>query len=447
MKKLFFSAIPICLVSFILFGISTAILGTKPTYAGNVSTSVDTVREASIIDDVIVESPLEYTLTEVRPQIELHTSGVNAYVVQSEDENIHLRVAPGGTKISVQATAHNDRMTIKICPPNVTFEDWSDFGNIIWSSDIFNLNSNVEAVIAFPKLIYDNLDVKHGSGTLMIDGLYATYNDFDIGSGKFEYSKSDQFTANQISLDIGSGNVVLNNAQTSYYNIDIGSGNLNINGLSGYGTIDMGSGNTAIAYSKLGSDDGERTLEMGSGNMTLYFPDDGGCELYPSVGSGNIRVSAYGIDKKLTLESDDECVTLGTGGAPYSIDMGSGNVKILNTSEYTAPVMFSGRPDLSNFAVIRDVEITGSAELISSSFTGAVIEGTADSSGETAVTGMPSDTPVPEMPAAPEAPDAPEAPAAPKPPQTNIVSSSSENTGERNTSAVSSVPTNYAAEY
>lgn len=120
MKKLFYSAIPICLVSFILFGISAGILGTKPyhsttDYAVSSGTVYETADGACWIDQ-IVEDVEEWTL-DARSEITLHTSGVNAYVVQSEDDLIHLRVASSGKRISVQASGDDATLTLKISPP------------------------------------------------------------------------------------------------------------------------------------------------------------------------------------------------------------------------------------------------------------------------------------------------------------------------------------------
>lgn len=401
MKKLFFSAIPICLVSFILFGISTAILGTKPPRNTSYTDAVQVYEGSEWYIDEVVSDVNEWTLSNETAYVELHTSGVNAYVVQSEDDEIHIRVATGGTRVSVQASCENDELTLKVSPPNVIFDSFADFGKILWENDIFNTNSNVEAVIAFPKVIYDRLDVKHGSGTLMIDGFNACSNKFEIGSGKFEFSKSDQYRASSIELDLGSGSAVLNNAQADSYDIDIGSGHFDINGLSGVGHINMGSGSGSIAYAEIPSDDyGERTVDIGSGTMNLFFPDDRGFELYPSIGSGSISIDAYGIQKKLTSHS--ESITLGNEASSfYYMEMGSGKVKIKNTSEYSAPVMFSGRPDIERFAVIGEVAIVSSSSQSDVSIPN-------EAQNEYAFSSMAEDTTTIAPPAA--APEAPKSP-------------------------------------
>ncbi len=198
MKKLFFSAIPICLVSFILFGISTAILGTKSrSYADNSAYVVpdDGGSNTSYIDETTERG--EWTLNAaVRPAVTLHTSGVNAYVIQSGDDDIHMRVASNnGSYVHVNAYTYGDMLHIEVCPPNVIFDGTIDFGKIFWMDDIFHGSPDTEVIIAFPKLIYEALYIEHGSGTLMVDGFNSKYNDFDIGSGKFEFSKSEQFTA------------------------------------------------------------------------------------------------------------------------------------------------------------------------------------------------------------------------------------------------------------
>lgn len=440
MRKLFFSAIPICLVSFILFGISVAILGTR--YETTVNSGVydggyDYSDRYQYICETVTRG--EWTFTDaVKPDINLRTSGVNAYVVQSNDDYVHVRVASNNSSsVRVNVYTEDDTLNIEVCPPNIIFDGEVDFGRIFWLDDIFHGSPDTEVVISFPQLIYDYLDIEHGSGTLMVDGLNAKYNDFDIGSGRFEFSKSDQFTAEKFDVDVGSGSTVISNMQTKHYNIELGSGHYDLSGLSGSGEIDMGSGNGSIAYSDFVDFFDEYNnheteicgLNMGSGTLNLYFPDNSGCYLYADIGSGSINVNAYGVEKKLTQSSDENELILGENSNTlyYNINMGSGKINIRNTSEYTASAPFEGRPDVSG--VITGITISSEGETTvnssSSSVNADVIEqatittGTAEfSSGEVTDTSLPQAVSSVSKPAeTPEAPEASEAPEAPKAPE------------------------------
>lgn len=446
MKKLFFSAIPICLVSFILFGITTAVMGTKPrnNYYTNSAYLIDGSSYNQYIDETVT-SVGEWTLTDaVRSSVSLHTSGINAYVVQSSDDDIHIRVASSNnSSIHVDAHTDGDTLDIEVCPPNIIFDGTIDFGKIFWLDDIFHDSPGTEVIIAFPKLIYDDLNIEHGSGTLMVDGFNAKRNDFDIGSGKFEFSKSEQFTADMFNVNVGSGTSVISNMQTKRYKIDLGSGHYDFNGLSGYGEIDMGSGSGSIAYSRfMGSEHDDCGdvchLNIGSGSLDLYFPDDEGCYLYTDIGSGIINVNAYGVEKKFTHSSADELSLGDVNDRCYYIDMGSGKVNVRNTSEYTMPTMFENRPDFVNSLRITGIFIgTESGDTVyssASSINAAVqldpedanmaveITDTLDQSGNASgtipydigsVTVVEQPPSPPEAPAAPSAPEAPEAPVAP----------------------------------
>ena len=452
MKKLFFSAIPICLVSYILFGISIAILDTKP-YRGGASSGIYT----DVIDygmvtyiDETVSNTGKWILTDVMPGVTLQTSGVKAYVIQSADEFIHLYVnSPNGNNIAVKAKCDGGTLDLEIHPPEITFGDIINFGQILWSEDIFHGSPSAEVVISFPKLIYDSLEIQHGSGTLMVDGFNAAYNHFDIGSGRFEFSKSEQYTADHFDIDVGSGSVVMSNLQSRRYNIDLGSGNYDLSGLSGYGEIDMGSGKGSIAYSRfLGStydDCGDACeLDIGSGLLDLYFPDDEGCQLYTDIGSGSVSVNAYGVEKKFTHGSDGEEVSLGdVNDRFYYINMGSGKVNIYNTSEYTAPTLFDGRPDnIEELGMIKGIVIDGSGEWVtnfSTSYNVAeqippeysysiIDQATITSGGPLSSSSSSQDrsgnasgsTSLPVPPDAPRAPSAPNAPSAPSAPETPL---------------------------
>lgn len=437
MRKLLFSAIPICLVSFILFGISVAILGTR--YETTVNSGVyDDGYDYSDRYQYICETVNagEWTFTDaVKPYINLRTSGVNAYVVQSNDDYVHVRVASNNSSsVRVNVYTEDDELNIEVCPPNIIFDGEVDFGRIFWLDDIFHGSPDTEVVISFPQLIYDDLDIEHGSGTLMVDGLNAKYNDLDIGSGKFEFSNSGQFTAEKFDVDVGSGSAVINNMHTKNYRIELGSGHYDFNGLSGSGEIDMGSGYGDIAYSGFGDFENDKynhdmvicNLNMGSGTLNLYFPDNTGCELNTDIGSGSINVNAYGIEKKLTQNNDGE-LELGENSDSlyYNIDMGSGKINIRNTSEYTTSAPFEGRPDVSGVITGITISVNGETTIGSSSSSAIadVIEqatistGTAEFISEDVTTAskqqeISSSHQVPEAPDVPDAPDAPDAPAA-----------------------------------
>ena len=443
MKKLFFAAIPICLVSYILFGISVAILDTKP-YRGTLNSSYSEVVDYGMVTfiDETVSGTNGWTLTEAMPNVKLQTSGIKAYVIQSADEFIHIRV--NGNNIAVKAEMDSETLDLEIHPPEITFGDIINFGQILWSEDIFFGSPSAEAVIAFPKLIYDSLEIQHGSGTLMVDGFNAAENCFDIGSGRFEFGKSDQYVADCFRINLGSGNAIISNMQTRSYWINIGSGKFDFNGLSGEGTIDMGSGNGNIAYDDIQNRYYSGELDMGSGTLTMFFPDEYGCELYTSVGSGSVNVDAFGV--KQTIR-DDDYILLGDDDHSdnhFEIDMGSGKVNIRNTSAYTMPAMFEGRPDnVEELGMIKGIVIDSSvewvtaygtsynaAEQIPPEYSFSIIDQTtvtediysgsvpaSSQSQEGNASGGSTSIPVPpEAPQAPEAPSAPEAPLAPEAP-------------------------------
>lgn len=436
MKKLFFAAIPICLVSYILFGISIAIMSTK-RYNGSVANSSYAVSYdygmVTYIDET-VSGTGKWTLEDVKPNVTLQTSGVKAYVIQSVDEYIHLYV--NGNNIAVKAETESNTLELEIHPPEITFGDIINFGQILWNEDIFHGSPSAEAVIAFPKLIYDSLEIQHGSGTLMVDGFNAADNDFDIGSGRFEFSKSDQYFANHFDINLGSGSAIINNMQTRAYRINIGSGSFDFNGLSGCGSIDMGSGKGNIAFYENTAQYSGR-LDMGSGNLTVFLPDEYGCALDMDIGSGSIDIDAYG--KKATFK-DDDYTELGNddgSGSSFEIDMGSGKVYIRNTSAYTMPEMFEGRPDnveelgmitgvvidvygetVTNFstsyniAEYNEYSFSSKDEITSVNSSAASSSASQNQSGN--ASGESTSIPVPpEAPQALEAPLAPEAPKAP----------------------------------
>lgn len=453
MKKLFFAAIPICLVSFVLFGISVMCMGTK-SYSTPGNSSIYEGSHSSgkeYINQTLIASSGEWTITDTLPNVTLRTAGVNAYVIQSADESIHVNVnSPAGNKVKVSVYNNSGEMVFEIHPPEITFDNIVNFDVISWLDDIFHDNSDIQAVIAFPKRIYDSLNIQHGSGTLMVDGFNASTNTIDIGSGRFEFSKSEKYTADHFSVNLGSGRAVIANMQTNSYKLDIGSGSFDFSGLTGSGEIDMGSGNGSIAYASNAENDYpygyiDGYLDMGSGNLTVYFPDEGSLEVSADIGSGSVDIDAFDLKRILRISDSGKSVKLGNsdGESFFNIDMGSGKVNIRNTSAYTAPEMFEGRPsNVDELGAVAGIVIGPNGVQIdnvgqftetnnsssSSSVNAADDPENGASTGDSTVNDISeisasgpasssSHSSIPEVPEAPDAPEPPEAPTAPEAPE------------------------------
>lgn len=175
---------------------------------------------------------------------------------------------PGNCKLSIERTG--DKLSVGV-------KDTGWFNKSV---------CNVDFTITVPREIA--LDVKTGSGNIIIDGTHGALK-FKLGSGDISAN------ANVLSFDGKTG-----------------SGSINITGVVGNGSLKAGSGNITLTY-KDQLKSGKLDVKIGSGDATLYMP------------------TKMKISTNFKAESGSVYNELGdTGDASFNISMraGSGNLNI-----------------------------------------------------------------------------------------------------------------------
>lgn len=324
MKKLLGFLIPVCIISFIGFGVTSLILP-----SGGYSVGSPIYENGTYIVNDVVEHDRDWTISDVVPVINLNSSGVTTIVNQHDGTNILVRASvPSGRQVYVSAYCDGDELTIETSRNNVTFSDVVEsFGKVLWSEDIFTYSDGVVVTISFPKNIYDNVNIKLGSGELYVEDLYARDDDIKVGSGTLEMCRNQHYVSENFILNIGSGNVKIKDYHADNFDFDLGSGKFEFSGLEGSGNLDMGSGKCSlIATENLST----FSADIGSGKFELYVLENG-AQVTSSVGSGSVNINAYGVEKKLGISDndDDNSVVVGNGQAVIDIDLGSGKATVL----------------------------------------------------------------------------------------------------------------------
>ncbi len=308
MKHLVGFFLPLCIFSFIAFGISVAVLGIesdsrKPEAALNSTTT---------------------TLNEDYSRIEVTSDFGNLFVYPNDDSYTAI-IADETIVESVSAYVKDDTLHV-VCSNG--FDDGFDFSDLFKGMFTFN-SGNVTVYV--PEKTYDALYADNGSGNTKILNVAAKISAMDSGSGNIIYAQPNDFRSEEITVDIGSGNCSVYNADTHNYYIEMGSGNINMYGLTGKGDIDVSSGNCKLNYKAL---NGNIAVDMGSGNLDLNFPEGISAEVIADIGSGDIEIDYYDTD---TDVDDGDSVTINGGEHTILINMGSGNVDITNEVEYMLP--------------------------------------------------------------------------------------------------------------
>lgn len=354
MAKGIISSLIAAIVFFVAGGISARILGTKEGAYSSMFGSFDELA-CSLLNTTVTDSgSWEFDGHKV---IKLGSSNADMRVEPIDGDKITLSVSEVKRRIhvTVSESENSEEIAISICKT-------SFFG--------FSFGPDCAAVIGLPKTIYDSLEAGIGSGTMTIKDISAKKNEFDVSSGKLEFTQKADFTAeridldmgsgsanisgnantyiieissgsanvngsaNDLNIDIGSGSLTMDTAKTEKFNMGMSSGKFEINGLSGSGEIDVASGK-GTAYFTDTTYIGGSEFDISSGSLTVYLPADTNAKINGDVSSGSIVVDCCGVDKKI---SDEETVVLGSGGAEISADVSSGKISFLDNQTAVAQV-------------------------------------------------------------------------------------------------------------
>lgn len=322
MKHLFAIFVPLCIICYIGYGVSLAVLGTK-------NEAVDTAGTVFEEDNVTVEV---INIEQPFDSIELDTAFYDVTITQTDSAEIAAVIitrpndAPlrGGFSTSI----YNNTLKLESKTPwsGGFSQFWKNLAQSLASGDFSGTFNTAKVTIAIPEKLYKSLDVNLGSGSLTMNGLKAREIDIDIGSGKFTFNGADGFTADSLELDMGSGKVKTYALGAQKYDIEIGSGNFDLNGLCGRGSFQMGSGSGTLSFAEY---NGDGTFEIGSGSLDIELPENANADITASLGSGKVAVNACGVDRTI---KDSGNITLGSGGAEIDITVGSGRVNIINST-------------------------------------------------------------------------------------------------------------------
>ncbi len=290
MKALLKIFIPMCVVSFIAFGISVAVFGTN---------------DSSLSSDMVTE------LTEDYDSIEIDV-GVYDCDLRPGSGDITKVSVSGDNVDGIKANVSNGRLKV------YTQKKWFNFNFLFW-------RSNTRVTVEVPEKIYNELQVGNTSGDTTVAGVSAKTVSLKSTSGSIKYDQPQGFTTEDFFINITSGEVVATNASTKNYKIRETSGSIDVSGLTGTGMIKLTSGDMNIAFLSL---DGNCDFNMTSGNATLTIPDDASADIVCKKTSGTINVVTDNLIKNV---SDNSTVRLGEGGITINAKLTSGDLVIKDT--------------------------------------------------------------------------------------------------------------------
>lgn len=294
MKVLLKIFIPLCILSFIAFGISIPILGTNEAWNGAAGQE-RTIEFTEEITGIKVDIGA-YDCT-VKP-----CSGDTAKISISGDNSGRIKAQMSGGELEV-------------------YSEGFGFGWLRFN--LFSWFGSTKVTVEVPEKEYETLKVYTGAGTTEIKNIRAADVDLSVGAGTLKYTQPD-YTVSDLEIDVSAGKLVAKNAKAKEYSIDVSAGSAEVYGLTGSGSIDVSAGSAKAYLAEL---NGSCDIDVSAGSASLMLPDDASAKIYCDKSAGSINVNACGVNRDA---NDDEIITLNGGEYSITADVSAGSIKISN---------------------------------------------------------------------------------------------------------------------
>lgn len=396
-KRLFGIFIPLCIFSFIAFGISAAVLGTGYNTYDTAVTEVDYTDYGLVSGGSDVSSwELYDSYSDI--QLDIGAYNVTLYPGIEGDNTTYFNASRvSGDRTDIRTELSGDTLVVTIDDSFKFINFGFDFLDRLFEAirtgegfeDIFG-GSRLDIIV--PPQVYDSLVVDMGSGSVEIVNINAESNNLYLGSGSMSFINDSEFTSYNMDIIVGSGYIQAYGARTREYSIDINSGRYEIFGLSGNGELVINSGHGTVGFDAF---DGDCDISMNSGTVDIYVPSNSSMRVDAEINSGSVYVNT--ADHNSRLRGGDS-VTIGGGENLLSVDLNSGSVSI--SDSYSEEETASEVPAI-DFAIVTDERAADTTVMAIEETAPIVISGDAEF------------IEAPEFPQAPKAPGAPKAPEAP----------------------------------
>lgn len=304
MKALIRIFLPLCIFSFVAFGISTAVLGVNPDNAWS---------ELSGTSGEISTTTLEGEYDRIKVE-----AGASKVLIKSHSEN-NTRVTVDGQNITrVNAKINGGELKI--------YNEWQNPGD--WFKRLFDgsmFTPAAKVTVLVPDKVYEELKLYCGAGDVECSGVKSIKTKLDVSAGEIRYTQTDMYTES-IEIDVSAGSLKAYNVHTEKYDIDVSAGGAVVYGLTGKGDVNVSAGSATVYFDEL---NGDCDVDVSAGDATLYIPEDASANIKCKRSAGDIKINACGVNN---TASDNENITL--NGGEYKIDasVSAGSIKIGNNS-------------------------------------------------------------------------------------------------------------------
>lgn len=322
MKVILRLFLPLCIFSFIAFGISTAVLGVNSDFS------------FSELSETSGENGTTTTLEGEFNRIKVDVPACNMLIKPHSENNARVTVnGQNHGKLNAKISGG----TLKI------YTDWNGnpFGWLerLFKGDLFYGNE-VTVTVLVPDKYYEELKIGVGAGTAICEDVAARNVKLDLSAGDLKYTQPDGYKAENVDIHVSAGNLYAFNVKTREYMIDVSAGGAVVYGLSGSGKIDVSAGSAKAQFDYL---DGDMDIDVSAGEAIIGLPYGASATIDCDKSAGDIIINIdedYGAEHHHGASSGDKYAADGEkvriNDGTYLIDahVSAGDIKIIDSDRF-----------------------------------------------------------------------------------------------------------------
>lgn len=269
------------------------------------------------------------------------------YVILNDNTSIFANESKSGDRIEVTNKIMNIDLDLESSDTDILSTDKNEVKVEIEGKGTMALAQNGDTIhVTVKHKWYEWIGFNRKSNvTVYVPKDYDRSMEIDIGSGNFVMAgKSDsaKWKLDELSLNMGSGDMEISNIETNVFEHDGSSGDLVVNGLTTKdGKVEISSGDVELSNYEgplagdlssgelsvsMDSLKGDLNFNVSSGGVNLDLPDDASFKLNGEASSGDISCNLPLKDQK--IEDGDISGVSGSGKYTIDVSVSSGNVDI-----------------------------------------------------------------------------------------------------------------------
>ncbi|MEI2666446.1 LiaG family protein [Rossellomorea sp. LJF3] len=269
------------------------------------------------------------------------------YVILNDNTSLFAKESQSGERIEVTNKIKHIDLDLENSDTKIIPSDKSEVQVDIEGKGTMTLAGNGDTIdVAVKHKWYEWIGFNRKSNvTVYIPKEYKNSMEIDIGSGNFVMaggSHSKKWKLDELSIDMGSGNMELENIETNVFEHDGSSGDLVVNSFTTKdGKVEISSGDVELSNFEgplegdlssgeltvtMDSLKGDMTFDVSSGGVKLDLPEKASFKLKGQASSGDISCNLPLKDQK--IENGDISGVAGSGQYTIDVSVSSGNVDI-----------------------------------------------------------------------------------------------------------------------